>query len=64
MQVRQIAFFLTTHRAFVRIGIQIVCRRMMRPDTNPTLADKLATAIADGILDGSLPPGAPGNEDW
>lgn len=29
----------------------------MRPDTNPTLADKLATAIADGILDGSLKPG-------
>ena len=29
----------------------------MRPDTNPTLAEKLATAIADGILDGSLKPG-------
>ena len=24
---------------------------------NPTLAEKLASAIADGILDGSLPPG-------
>ena len=28
----------------------------MRTD-NPTLAEKLASAIADGILDGSLPPG-------
>jgi DNA-binding GntR family transcriptional regulator len=28
----------------------------MQP-ANPTLADKLATAIADGILDGSLKPG-------
>lgn len=29
----------------------------MRTDTNPTLADKLAAAIADGILNGRLPPG-------
>lgn len=29
----------------------------MRSDTNPTLADKLAAAIADGILNGKLPPG-------
>jgi len=29
----------------------------MRTDTNLTLADKLATAIADGILNGTLPPG-------
>jgi len=29
----------------------------MRTDTSPTLADKLATAIADGILNGTLPPG-------
>src|SRR5476649_2187858 len=28
----------------------------MRPD-NPTLAEKLATAIADGILAGTLKPG-------
>ncbi len=29
----------------------------MRSDTNPTLADKLAAAIADGILNGKLLPG-------
>ena len=29
----------------------------MRTDTNPTLADQLAAAIADGILNGRLPPG-------
>ena len=29
----------------------------MSTDTNPTLADKLAAAIADGILNGRLPPG-------
>ena len=29
----------------------------MRRDTNPTLADKLAAAIADGILNGKLLPG-------
>ena len=29
----------------------------MNTDTNPTLADKLAAAIADGILNGTLPPG-------
>ena len=28
----------------------------MHPD-NPTLADKIASAIADGILNGALPPG-------
>jgi hypothetical protein len=26
------------------------------PSDNPTLAEKLATAIADGILDGTLKP--------
>jgi DNA-binding GntR family transcriptional regulator len=29
----------------------------MQPDNNPTLADKLASAIADGILSGALKPG-------
>lgn len=56
MQSERIAFFSGTHGRFVYFGIQIVCRGEMRTD-NPTLAEKLASAIADGILNGTLPPG-------
>ncbi len=56
MQSERIAFFSGTHGWFVYSGIQIVYRGEMRTD-NPTLAEKLASAIADGILNGTLPPG-------
>ena len=56
MQFFQIAFVLGNWHATGAVGIQFVCTNRMRPE-NPTLADKLATAIADGILSGSLKPG-------
>ena len=53
MQFSQIAFFLSINRTLALI---LYARQTMSSE-NPTLTEKLATAIADGILDGTFKPG-------
>jgi DNA-binding GntR family transcriptional regulator len=53
MQQAQIAFFLSIKRTLAFI---LYAHEIMSPE-NPTLTERLATAIADGILDGTFKPG-------
>jgi DNA-binding GntR family transcriptional regulator len=52
--IAAVAFFLGINSA---LALNLYATSRM-PLDNPTLAEKLATAIADGILDGTLRPGA------